>query len=173
MITPETGGRIRGIQITVDAAATANIEVDESPALLKQIRADENATLIGSWRQKTGNSLHMIESFFHAFHGIWVGLKEERNLRIHFLAAAVVVAAGMWFKLDVPSWIALILTSGLVLVTEFLNTALEHLVDLASEGRYFKSARYAKDTAAAAVLCASITAAVVGGMVFLPHIKLW
>lgn len=126
---------------------------------------------IGSWRYKTGSSAHMIESFFHAFHGVWIGLKEERNLRVHFLAAAAVVGIGIRLRLDVGSWLALALASGLVLVAEFMNTALEHLVDLSSEGQYYQSARYAKDTAAAAVLCASLAAATVGCLVFLPHIK--
>jgi diacylglycerol kinase len=78
---------------------------------------------------------------------------------------------GVWLRLDVGSWLALSLVSGLVLVAEFLNTSLEHLVDLSSEGKYYKSARYAKDTAAAAVLCASVVAAVVGGLVFVPRLE--
>jgi diacylglycerol kinase len=153
---------IEEMQVNIDA------EIEETLAIRDQAQA---WNVVSSWRRKTGNSSHMIESFFHAFHGIWVGVKEERNLRVHFLAAAVVAAAGIWLKLDFASWTALILASGLVLITEFLNTALEHLVDLASEGRYYKSARYAKDTAAAAVLCASITAVIIGCMVFLPRLN--
>jgi undecaprenol kinase len=166
MITSETGSKIpqiQGIQVDIDA------EADESMATLKQKEAYRSQTTY-SWRRKTGNSAHMIESFFHAFHGIWVGFKEERNLRIHFLAAVVVVGLGMWLHLDMPSWTALVLAMGLVLVTEFVNTAIEHLVDLASEGRYHQSARYSKDTAAAAVLCASAAAAVIGGIVFWPYL---
>src|SRR3990167_2722985 len=113
-----------------------------------------------AWRRKTGRALNMIESFYHAFHGLWVGLKEERNVRIHFLATLVVAGLGIWLKVDLASWALLALAVALVLTTEFLNTALEHLVDVATNGEYHRSARYAKDTAAAAVLCASLASLV-------------
>jgi len=112
----------------------------------------------------------MIESFYHAFHGIWIGLKEERNVRIHFLAAVVVAGAAAYLKVDTLGLIALSLAVGLVLITEFLNTSLEHLVNINSNGEYHESARYAKDTAAAAVLCASVTAVVIGAIVFVPKL---
>ncbi len=112
----------------------------------------------------------MIESFYHAFHGIWIGLKEERNVRIHFLAAIAVAAAAVWLKVDTLGCISLSFAVGLVLITEFLNTSLEHLVNLNANGEYRESARYAKDTAAAAVLCASVTAVVVGAVVFVPKL---
>ncbi len=124
----------------------------------------------GDWQQKTGRALTMIESFYHAFHGIWVGLKEERNVRIHFLAAIAVIAGGLYFNIDTTSWIALSFAIGLVLTTEFLNTSLEHLVNLSAGGEWHHSARYAKDTAAAAVLCASTVSLIVGLFVFLPRI---
>ena len=37
----------------------------------------------------------MIESFYHAFHGIWIGLKEERNVRIHFCSMIAVIICGI------------------------------------------------------------------------------
>lgn len=112
----------------------------------------------------------MIESFYHAFHGIWIGLKEERNVRIHFLSAIAVACAAVWLKIDALGCIALTFSVGLVLITEFLNTSLEHLVNLNANGEYHESARYAKDTAAAAVLCASATALVIGLVVLGPHL---
>jgi len=112
----------------------------------------------------------MIESFYHAFHGIWIGLKEERNVRIHCVSAFAVAGLGWWLKVDGPGWAALALAVGLVLATEFLNTALEHLVDVAARGEYHESARYAKDTAAAAVLCSSLAALIVGLVVFVPRL---
>ena len=113
----------------------------------------------------------MIESFYHAFHGVWVGLKEERNVRIHFLSALAVLILGLWLRVDLIGWASLSLAIGLVLTTEFLNTALEHLVDISADGEYHEAARYAKDTAAAAVLCASAMALIVGLLVFLPRLN--
>lgn len=133
---------------------------------------ESTRTLIpASWQEKTGSSLTMIESFYHAFHGIWIGLKEERNVRIHFISAAAVFALALWLRVDRVDCLLLAVAVGLVLVTEFLNTAIEHLVDVAAGGQYHESARYAKDTAAAAVLCASLVALAIGLMVFLPRLN--
>lgn len=125
-----------------------------------------------AWKQKTGRCASLIESFYHAFHGIHIALKEERNVRIHFCAAAMATVLGLCLNLDKVSWLALALAIGLVITAEFLNTSLEHLVDLASRGQYHHSARYAKDTAAGAVLIASFVAAITGAIVFLPRIAL-
>lgn len=140
------------------------VELPEKQVKLKP------ALIPKAWQKKTTRAANMIESFYHAFHGIWVGIKAERNVRIHFLSAILVLALGLWLKVDQVSWAALALSIGLVLTTEFLNTALEHLVDIAANGEYHQSARYAKDTAAAAVLCASCMALIVGALVFLPRL---
>ncbi len=112
----------------------------------------------------------MIESFYHAFHGIWIGLKEERNVRIHFASAVLVIGLGLWLNVDLIGWAFLAVAVGFVLTTEFLNTSLEHLVDISANGEYHESARYAKDTAAAAVLCSSVMAIAIGAVVFMPKL---
>lgn len=126
-----------------------------------------------AWQRKTGPAKNMIESFYHAFHGIWLGLKYERNVRIHLASAVVVIILGTWLKVSVLDWALLAIAVGLVLVTEFLNTAIEHLVDLSSEGEYHDLARFSKDTSAAAVLFASIMALLIGCLVFLPKLMLY
>jgi len=123
-----------------------------------------------AWARKTGSAATMIESFYHAFHGIWIGLKEERNVRIHFLLVGLVVAFGFFLKVDAVSWIALVVAMSMVITAEYVNTALEHLVDISADKEYHQSARYAKDTAAAAVLVASAAAAIIGGIVFVPKL---
>lgn len=135
------------------------------------VRIHSTNTLVpSSWNRKTGRAATLVESFYHATHGIWIGLKEERNVRIHFCAAMAVSAMGIWLKLDTISWLCLALSMGLVLTAEFVNTALEHLVDISASGEYHRSARYAKDTAAAAVLLAALVATVVGLLIFIPRL---
>jgi diacylglycerol kinase len=133
-------------------------------------RAESRHVIPAEWQRKTGRAATLVESFYHAFHGIYIGLKEERNLRIHFCAAAIATTMGVCLKLDMVSWLCLCLAMGGVIICEFLNTSLEHLVDLSARGQYHRSARYAKDTAAAAVLCASIVAALVGLTIFVPRL---
>ena len=140
------------------------------PHKLKTSRGTTRKLIPADWQRKTGRAATLFESFYHAFHGIYVGLREERNVRIHFCAAFAVTGLGLYLKLDSNSWLALALAMGLVITAEFLNTALEHMVDLSTRGQYHRSARYAKDTAAAAVLMASLVAAIVGMFVFIPRL---
>lgn len=136
---------------------------------LKRSRALQPFLVPDAWKRKTGRAGSMIESFYHAFHGLGEALKEQRNLRIHFGAAVLVVVLGIALKVDAAGWLALSLSIGFVISAELFNTAVEHLVDLSVNGEYRSKARKAKDTAAAAVLIASIVAVIVGAIVFLPR----
>jgi undecaprenol kinase len=123
-----------------------------------------------SWSHKAGRTQSVSESFFHAFHGLWVGLKEQRNVRIHLSVACLVLIMAVLFKVDLQDWVSLIVAMGFVLCAEFINTALEYLVDISADGEYHSSARAAKDTAAAAVLIASLVATIIGVIVFGPRL---
>ncbi len=142
----------------------------ELPSHPRTRHTSNHPIIPAAWQKKTGRCASLIESFYHAFHGIYIAVKQERNVRIHFCAAGVATVLGVCLKLDPVSWLALALAIGLVITAEFLNTALEHLVDLASRGQYHASARYAKDTAAGAVLIASFIALITGSLIFLPRI---
>ena len=82
---------------------------------------------------------------------------------------ALTVAAGVYFKITSTDWLFIILASGFVLVSEAFNTAIEIDIDLTSP-EYHPFARDTKDVAAAAVLLASITAALIGLFVFTPYL---
>ena len=122
------------------------------------------------WRKRIRAASNVAESFYHAFNGVWLGLRTERNLRIHFLAGATIALLAIVLKVDYLGCLALGLAIGLVLTAEFINTSLEHLVDLASQRTYHVSAKAAKDTAAAAVLMASTCAVFIGAMVLGPRL---
>jgi len=64
----------------------------------------------------------------------------------------------------------IILAMAMVWMAEFINTALEAVVDLASPGSHFL-AKVGKDVGAAAVLIAATSAAVVGLLIMGP--PLW
>lgn len=109
-------------------------------------------------------------SFRYAFQGIATFFRTQVNARIHLLAVVVITLLGVWLKLSVNEWIAILICMALVIVTEALNTALEYLTDLASPD-FHPLAGKAKDVAAGAVLLAVIFCAVVWGLIFIP--KLW
>lgn len=109
-----------------------------------------------------------LSTFVHAWHGLRVLLRQP-NARIHVVAALVVVGLSFHFSVSRGEWLALILAMTLVIAAEALNTALEHLVDIASPN-WSELARDAKDVAAAAVLVCAIGAACVGALIFVPHL---
>jgi len=125
---------------------------------------------IDDWNHKCSRSGSVFESFYHAFNGVKVALA-QRNLRIHFCATPVVLALAWFLQVEAWGYALLIFSIGLVIVSEFLNTAIEHMVDIQANYRYHLSARYAKDTAAAAVMFSALTAVAVAAFVFVP--KIW
>ena len=107
----------------------------------------------------------IVESFNYAFEGIIHVLRTQRNMRIHFLAAALVLIAALAFGVAKIELIALLLAIAFVLIAEMINTAVEAAVDVASTS-FDPIAKLAKDIAAGAVLIAAVTAVAVGYLVF-------
>lgn len=105
------------------------------------------------------------KKFQYAFLGILTAVKTEVSLRIHLLITVLVIGWGLVIKLPAWKWVVLLLTIGLVLVTEMLNTAIERTVDLFCES-YHPKAKQAKDIAAGAVLLAACIAVAIGLVIF-------
>lgn len=112
---------------------------------------------------------HRILSFKYALEGIAVALKEEPNLKFHFLLTPLIIVAGWYFQISEVEWLAVILAIGLVLTAELTNTAIEAVVDSFTE-EHHPGAKLAKDISAGAVLIVSVTASVVGSVIFLPYL---
>jgi diacylglycerol kinase (ATP) len=110
-----------------------------------------------------------VASFRHAFRGIGLLIRTQHNAWIHLVATAGVIAAGFGFGLERWEWVALLLAIGLVWTAEAVNTAVELLGDEISQERRERIGA-AKDAGAAGVLLASIAAAMVGLIVFAPHV---
>lgn len=101
------------------------------------------------------------QSFKHAFAGWWHVIRTQQNAWIHAFATLLVVALGIYLKLDWGQWADILLAIGLVWLAEFLNTALEAVVDLASPQQH-PLAKVGKDVGAAGVLIAAAVAVLVG-----------
>ena len=110
----------------------------------------------------------MGKSFSHAFDGLVCALKAERNMKVHAVMTVLVVVCAFVFRLTVTEKVIVFAMCGLVIMAELLNTALEAVVDICSP-EFSALAKTAKDSAAAAVLVMSITAAVIGTVIFLPY----
>jgi diacylglycerol kinase (ATP) len=109
------------------------------------------------------------ESFTYAGRGIWVFLRSTHNAWIHVTVLVAVVILGFYFDITRTEWLAIVMACGFVLVAEAFNTAIEIDIDLTSPG-FHPYAKDTKDVAAGAVFIASLTAAVVGLIVFIPYL---
>jgi len=116
------------------------------------------------------NFSKFLRSFVTGSVGLAHAFGTEQNMRIHCLIALGVIGAGFVFAVAAWEWIVLSLCIGMVISAECMNTALERLADRVSQETH-PFIKQAKDCSSAAVLVLAITAAVVGGVVFVP--KLW
>lgn len=117
-------------------------------------------------------SFHLLSRFAcfrWAGRGLWLVVRDEPNARVHLTALILVTIAGGLSDLSRSEWLAIVIVSGLVLVTEVLNTALERLVDLVSP-EWNAVAGAIKDISAGAVLLASLTAVITGLIIFGPRL---
>ena len=107
----------------------------------------------------------LLESFNFAFEGIIHVLRTQRNMRIHFLAAVVVLVTAVVIGVSRLELIALLLAIAFVFIAEMINSALEQAIDVATTS-FDPLAKLAKDTAAGAVLIATVNAVAIGYLVF-------
>lgn len=108
-------------------------------------------------------------SFRFAFNGIFNLIKNEHNARIHVVALVLVILLGIILEISSSEWIAITIVSGLVVITELLNTAIERLADFV-EPNWNEKIGITKDYCAGAVLISAIIAVIVGVIIFLPPI---
>ena len=112
----------------------------------------------------------LVESFNYAFEGIIHVLRTQRNMRIHFTLAVVVLVAALVSGVNKFELIALLIAIAFVLIAEMVNTAIEGAIDVATTS-FDPMAKLAKDIAAGAVLIATVTAVAVGYLVFADRIR--
>jgi diacylglycerol kinase len=109
-------------------------------------------------------------SFRYAFHGWWFVIRTQKNAWIHAIVSIIVVFLALWLDLSAWDWAVIIIAIAMVWTAEFLNTALEAVVDLASPERNHL-AKVGKDVGAAAVLIAASSSAIIGLLILGP--PLW
>ena len=111
-----------------------------------------------------------MRSFGPALAGLAWAMRTQRNLQVHAIALCLVIFLGLWLRIAIWEWCAVLLASGMVWAAELLNTALEVLCDRVSTA-HEEPIRIVKDVAAAAVMVTALAAATLGLLIFAP--KLW
>ena len=120
--------------------------------------------------QKKWKNRDLVASMEFAITGVITAFKEERNMRKHAISAILVTVAGAIFQITAIEWLFLLLAIFLVITFEIINSAIENVVDLASNYHFSMLAMNAKDMAAGAVLVISGYAVVTGLIIFVPKI---
>ena len=105
----------------------------------------------------------------HAIDGIEYAVNHERNVKIEILFGILVSIAGFLFHISIFEWLVILLTIAMVITLEFINTAIERVVDLVTTD-YKELAKSAKDVAAGAVLFMSLFSVIIGIVIFLPKV---
>ena len=110
-----------------------------------------------------------LRSFRYAFAGMRLLFGEEHNARIHATITVLVVVAGIVLRVSPVEWGVLVICIGMVLAAEAFNSAIERIANYLTTERDDRI-RDIKDLVAGAVLLCAIAAAIVGLIVFVPHI---
>lgn len=106
-------------------------------------------------------------SFRYAFRGWWHVIRTQKNAWIHAVVSILVIGISIWLQLDPKGWAFIIIAIAMVWTAEFINTALEAIVDLTST-EHNDLAKVGKDVGAAAVLIAAGSAALIGFLILGP-----
>ncbi len=117
-------------------------------------------------------SKNVLISFKYAFSGIYYVLKTSRNFRIQLIFALTSLMIGFLLQISLSNYAILVATIMSVLILEILNTSIESIVDLVLKKEFSSLAKISKDTAAGAVLLASINSVIIAVSIFVPKIKL-
>ena len=112
----------------------------------------------------------LIDSFRDAGNGFIHVIRTQRNMVIHLIVALLTIIFGWRLGLTAVEFSLIMVCIVMVIAGEIFNTVVETVVDLCTR-EYHPLAAQAKDMAAAGVLVLSVTAAIIGVIIFGP--KLW
>ncbi|MCL6634700.1 MAG: diacylglycerol kinase [Peptococcaceae bacterium] len=112
----------------------------------------------------------LLDSFNYAVAGVLYTLRTQRNMRIHFTAALMVLGLGLYLHISSRDLLFLFFAITLVIMAEMFNTALEAVVDLYIQ-TFHPLARIAKNVAAGAVLMAALNSLLVAYIVIYPRLE--
>lgn len=108
-----------------------------------------------------------LKSFRYAIAGIIEFIKYEHNAWLHVVSTIAIVVLSFVMKISATEWIAIILCTGFVWMSELMNTVIERIMDHLHPAEHF-NVKLIKDMAAGAVLFAAITAFITALIIFIP-----
>ena len=112
-------------------------------------------------------SKNRLNSFMFALSGCLYMLRYQKNTRILGLASILVIILALWLQVAATQLAVVLLSASAVWIAEFINAAVEAVVNVAAAD-YHPMAKVAKDIAAAAVLIAALWSVPIGVLILGP-----
>lgn len=112
----------------------------------------------------------LTKSFLFALKGLVYIVKNHHNAQLIFFFAILAVIVGVCLRVPTSEMLIVLLTIGLVFVSEIFNTMIEDITNLITDKKFHPSVEVIKDMSAGAVLVASILSLVVGYSVFIKRL---
>lgn len=109
-------------------------------------------------------------SFIHAWEGIATGFRTQPNFRVHLFFSSLALALSWLLDIGSTEFAIILFVIATGLAIELINTSVEYVVDLLTD-EYRLLAKFAKDTAAGAMLVYAIFSVCVALVIFAP--RLW
>lgn len=119
--------------------------------------------------QQTSFISGRIKSVTYAVKGFYLLITTEHSIMVQLTISALMCVLGFYMKISATEWMFQILSIGMVLTAESLNTAIEAICDYI-QPNFDKKIGFIKDIAAGAVTFAALTAVVVGAIIYLPKL---
>ncbi|MFA7657890.1 MAG: diacylglycerol kinase family protein [Candidatus Gastranaerophilaceae bacterium] len=105
-------------------------------------------------------------TYRNALKGVRLALKSEKNIRVHFVTALLVMVFGITLQFSASEFSLLLIAIALVIIAEMVNSAIEFSLDAIFHNRYSKLVGMAKDIAAGAVMIATFISIAIGILLF-------
>lgn len=105
----------------------------------------------------------------YSINGLVYAYMNEKSLWIHAILSILAIILGIVLKIKLSQWSMILISLGVILSLELLNTAIEAIVDMVTL-EYHELAKVAKDCGSAATFVASIIGAIIAGVIYIPYI---
>jgi len=108
-----------------------------------------------------------IRSLKFAFKGAFLLITTEHSIMVQFSLGVLVTILGFVMDISATEWMFQLISVGMVLVAESLNTGIEKLCDFVHI-EYHERIGFIKDISAGAATFAAIIALIVGLIIYIP-----
>lgn len=105
----------------------------------------------------------------YSIEGLIYSYKNEKSVDLHAILSIITIVLGFILKISLTQWAVVLITLGVVLAIELLNTAIEAVVDMVTL-EYHPLAKVAKDCGSAATFTLTMIGIVIICVIYVPKV---